>query len=110
MLGRTIEEHQAQAEAVAKVVTDLRRRLAQTGGLQHEVLTMNHRRLYQGFTDMLKAIEEVCGARIGISQRLDAVILSSEVGVSLGKPQDVTSARMGSFVQEAVAAPARSAI
>lgn len=128
-LERQVEERRRQAVAVAQLVGTLKTRIIELLGdvsrcneenqslraeieriqAEYDVLLASHRRLYDGFTSLLKAVEDTTGAQVGIDQRIEAVLLSSEVGMDLGAPADVTPARMGNLIEQAILTPARQA-
>lgn len=93
-LGRAQEENRSLREELARL------------GREYDALVANQHRLYEGFTSLLRAIDDATSAQVGIDQRLEAVLLSSDIGLSLGAPGDVTSARVGNFIGEAIGAPA----
>lgn len=64
----------------------------------------NHR-MVEGFNALLRAVQEANGAIVGIDQRIEAVLLSADVGVAAGQPQDVTPESARAFIAE-VSAPA----
>lgn len=78
-----------EAAAAAKVET-LKR--------GHALFLQNHRRLYQGFVSLLKSVEETCGHGMALEQRIEAALLSSEIGNALGEPADISTERARAFL------------
>lgn len=74
--------------------------IAENDGLRkaHSVLAQNHRRLYLGFVTLLKSVEEACGAEIGVDQRIEATLLSSDIGNVIGEHSDVSTAKARDFL------------
>lgn len=64
----------------------------------HVVLMQNQRRLYLGFVSLLKSVEDACGAEIGVDQRIEATLLSSDIGSLLGETVDVSTAKARDFL------------
>lgn len=64
----------------------------------HVVLMQNHRRLYLGFVSLLKSVEDACGAEIGVDQRIEATLLSSDIGNVLGDHADIATAKAREFL------------
>lgn len=64
----------------------------------HALFLQNHRRLYQGFVSLLKSVEATCGHSMAMEQRIEAALLSSEIGNALGDPADVATARATAFL------------
>jgi len=128
-LERQVEERRRQALAVAQLVGALKSRIDEVSGElarsqeenralreniarlegEYDALVASSRRLYEGFTGLLKAVEDVSGAQVGIDQRIEAVLASSDFGVGIGEQADITPARVGSLIDEAIKSPALQA-
>lgn len=62
------------------------------------ILMQNHRRLYLGFVSLLKAVEDACGADVAVDQRIEATLLSADMGSLLGQPADVSTKQARDFL------------
>jgi len=111
-LGRAQEKRRTSVEAVPQVIAALRERLrAATAELtriadenhrlsmeleamhrKHAALNADHRRLYDGFVSLLEAVERHCSAQIGMDTRIEAAILSTDIGMNFAQdPPEIGS-------------------
>ena len=101
---RRFEELKGIIVALRQELAGTRRELAEvvlendTLKKNHVVLMQNQRRLYLGFVSLLKSVEDTCGAEVGIDQRIEAALLSADMGNVLGDPADVSTAKAREFL------------
>jgi len=117
MVAARVKEREAAAAAVkafGDTVTALRMEIAESRSREealarenealkrgHSLFLQNHRRLYQGFVSLLKSVEATCGHGLAMEQRIEAALLSSEIGNALGEPVDVSTDRARAFLAAA---------
>lgn len=101
---RAMAMERESSRAIAEELRLTRRRLAaalaEVEGLRaaQDSMVQNQRRLHLGFVSLLKAVEQSCGETVALDQRIDAMLLSSEVGGFLDEEPDLRTARMKEFM------------
>jgi len=89
-LGQELASAEADRVEARSETQRLRNRIA--------LLTLNQKRLYEGYLALLSALESACGTGIAVDRRIEAALLSSETGTLLGDHRDITNERTRAFV------------
>jgi len=101
---RIVEEVRGASARIAAELKQSRAQLSEvtleneTLKKNHVVLMQNQRRLYLAFVSLLKSVEDSCGAEIGVDQRIEATLLSSDIGGFLGEAEDLSTAKAREFL------------